>query len=84
MNIAEHLKLKGWKEGFKEGFIEAFLEGWEQKQQIDRNEKRRGQIREIAANCLALGLDRVLIERATGLSRTEMDSLMESVLKTKQ
>jgi|GEM_PF-2277315 predicted transposase YdaD len=77
MTTTEQLDIKVWKEGYKEGFKEAWKEGL----QFDRNERRRTQIIKFAYNCLALGLDRAMIARATGLSSTEIDYLTDSLQK---
>ncbi|MEA9390003.1 Rpn family recombination-promoting nuclease/putative transposase [Acerihabitans sp. TG2] len=71
MTIAEQLEQKGRSIGLREGRKEGRQEGLQEGLQEGR--------RDIARNMLALGLGRAMVERATRLSRTELDDLTDSV-----
>ena len=69
MTVAEQLKQIGREIGLQQGLRLGHNEG--------RIEGRNEQARKIALNMLALGMDRVTIERVTGFSRQDLADLAD-------
>jgi len=72
MTIAECLKQEGRQKGLQEGLQKGLQEGGSKRE------------REIAYNLLSVGLEHNVILQATGMSRAELDDLINSTVKEKR
>ncbi|TCL02962.1 Rpn family recombination-promoting nuclease/putative transposase [Sodalis ligni] len=77
MTVAEQLKQIGREIGLQQGLRLGHNEGRIEGRTEGRIEGRNEQARKIALNMLALGMDRVTIERVTGFSRQDLADLAD-------